>query len=268
MREDAIHTFDLRLPVETAPRWGEPFLLTGMLTTALGQPIGGATIYLQSLRNYGFSVCTLEPGTGVCKAVREYTVPQWIDEITPQEEPLTAQTSKFGSYYFSVNELSPGINQYRTCFLGDGSYCGSISDHKTVTIRKWDVWPTWTSDILSPSVPPLSGCPEGIISAYTNYTIKGRLFYVYGVPTFPSPSLPPLSLNNVPITIKKWQRIWDTPSRYHDVLLSHIKTATDQNSCFLIQQNDASGTYVYVAEFYGNEYCSASESGECVVRVS
>jgi len=234
-------------PVQQHPRWGESFLFTGKLTTALGEPVGGAIIYLQSLRNYEFTVCSPSNGQGICTPVSAHVVPQWINEIAPrtQEQPLTAQTNRFGSYYLSVKEWNPGIYQYRMRFLGDNSYYGSVSIPETITIRKWHSRLTWTFE----------GCPGGT-GEYQNYTLKGRLFF-----SDLWPSADDHHLNNVLITIKKVQT-WP-----ESVLLSTIKTTTDRNGYFEIQQNDGSGTYMYKAKFDGNEYFYASASDECIVRI-
>jgi hypothetical protein len=183
-------------------------------------------------------------------------------------------TNLFGSYTINWVEQTPGTYQYRTYFPGASdplntfapSYSGPAPvkyefvkappAELIITVRKWDTTLTWTPE----------GCPGGLIGAHANYILKGRLFFKDGVP-----STYDFHLKNTRIRIKKWQRIWDDAARlkYHDVPLpGFFETETDKNGYFIIMQNDASGTYVYQAEFDGNEYFNASSSGECVVRVS
>ena len=279
---------NLTISAPSSVPWGVWFGFTGTLSQIIeytgglsfvGPPVSGQAIYLQSQVWLYIHKCGF-PEPPFCRSVP--WLPVWEDEIQPSG-PVTSETiwgdgptSKSGSYGINWIEVYPGTYQYRTYFPGgpdpsnpqntlQPSYSNVISvkyefvkappAELIVTIRKWDTTLTWTPD----------GCHSGLIGAHTNYILKGRLFFKDGMPATDD-----LHLKNTRIRIKKVQRIWDDAARtkYHDVPSPFsFETETDRNGYFRILQNDASGTYVYTAEFDGNEYFNASSSGECVVRV-
>jgi len=277
----------LTISAPSSVKWGVYFNFSGTLWQIDNivwhpyTPVSGQTIYLQLL--VYIPNCHRLPGSKVCVDGPPGWHVMWENETTASGAAVTCvtngggPTSSSGSYGIEWIEQTAGIRQYRAYFPGgpdpsnpqntlQSSYSNALSlnfefvhappAELIVTIRKWDTTLTWTPD----------GCLGGLIGAYTNYILKGRLFFKDGMPATDD-----LHLRNTRIRIKKVQRIWDDAARikYHDVPLpGFFETETDKNGYFRILQNDASGTYVYTAEFDGNEYLNASASGECVVRVS